>query len=485
MYTYQDLERILTEWQKSNTDTPLLQFVQGAIAAHKSDSKSLANYEIAVIADEYYRHRDRTIVEYQKLLYDMSGRPKIDEWGANYKLSSNFLFMAVNQLNQYLLSNGVTWAKSTTANRLGKDFDSQAQRAGAEALKCGVSFGFVNYDHIEVFSLREFVPFYDEITNQLMAGIRFWQLASDKPLRATLYLMEGVIEMVWGERDGNGNYHNGRILKPLTPYITVTKGAPAEEKIYDGENYPSFPIVPFYGINKQSELLGRREKIDCYDLLFSGFANTVDEAAFIYWAIEGAGGMKDMDLSKFTERMKRLHAAAVGDEQHITANAVEAPYASREAILQRLRDDIYEDFMMVDTASIKSGSVVTAQIEAAFHNLDMKANLFEFCVLDWLEGICNVLGIDGEEPTLTRSKIINTQEQISTLTAAAEYLTEDYITRKILQILGDGDKADDIIKERTAEDMGRITVPQNNPQENPNEEEGNEWTEGTNEQNRS
>lgn len=483
MFTFQDLEKVLTEWQNSNTDTPLLQFVQGAISAHKSDKKSTANYETAVLADEYYRHRDRTIVQFQKLLYDISGHPKVDEWGANYKLSSNFLFMAINQLNQYLLSNGVTWSKSGTEKRLGKNFDSQAQKAGIEALKCGVSFGFVNYDHIEVFSLREFVPFYDEITNQLMAGIRFWQLASDKPLRATLYLMEGVIEMVWGERDANNAYHNGRILKPLTPYITVTKGAPAEEKIYDGENYPTFPIVPFYGINKQSELLGRQEKIDCYDLLFSGFANTVDEAAFIYWAIDGAGGMKDMDLSKFTERMKRLHAAAVGDEQRITANAVEAPYASREAILQRLRDDIYEDFMMVDTASIKSGSVVTAQIEAAFHNLNMKANLFEFCILDWLEGICNVLGIDGEEPTLTRDKIINQQEQISTLTAAAEYLTEDYITRKILQILGDGDKADEIIKERTAEDMERITVPQINPQEN--NEEGEEWTEGTNAQNRS
>ena len=479
-YTYQDLEKVLTDWQNSNTDTPLLQFVHGAIESHKNDSKSLANYKTAVLADEYYRHRDRTIVEYQKLLYDISGHPKVDEWGANYKLSSNFLFMAINQLNQYLLSNGVTWGKSTTAKRLGNNFDMQAQKAGAEALKGGVSFGFVNYDHIEVFSLREFVPFYDEITNQLMAGIRFWQLASDKPLRATLYIMDGVIEMVWGEREDN----RGRILKPLTPYITVTKGAPADaEKIYDGENYPAFPIVPFYGINKQSELLGRQEKIDCYDLLFSGFANTVDEAAFIYWAIEGAGGMKDMDLAKFTERMKRLHAAAVGDEQRVTANAIEAPYASREAILQRLRDDIYEDFMMVDTASIKSGSVVTAQIEAAFHNLDMKANLFEFCILDWLDGICKVLGIEGEEPTLTRSKIINTQEQISTLTAAAEYLTEDYITRKILQILGDGDKADEIIKERTAEDLERITVPQINPQET--SEEGEEWTEGTNEQNRS
>ena len=91
MYTFQDLDKVLTEWQNSNTDTPLLQFVRGAIESHKNDSKSLANYKTAVLADEYYRHRDRTIVEYQKLLYDISGHPKVDEWGANYKLSSNFL----------------------------------------------------------------------------------------------------------------------------------------------------------------------------------------------------------------------------------------------------------------------------------------------------------------------------------------------------------------------------------------------------------
>ena len=477
MYTYQDLLEVMEKNDSGNTDTPLLQFIRGAIDQHKSDTKSTANYETAVLADEYYRHRDRTIVEYQRLLFDANGQQKIDEWGANYKLSSNFLFMAINQLNQYLLSNGITWSNQSTKKRLGNDFDEKAQEAGTEALKCGVSFGFVNYDHIEVFSLREFVPFYDEITNQLMAGIRFWQYSSDKPLSATLYTIDGTIDMVWGEK-GEISVEGGRITKPLTPYIRVMRGAPAEtQKIYHGENYPTFPIVPFYGINKQSELLGRREKIDCFDLLFSGFANTVDEAAYIYWAIEGADGMKDTDLSKFRERMRKLHAAAVGEEQRITANAIEAPYSSREAILQRLRDDIYEDFMMVDTASIKSGSVVTAQIEAAFHNLDTKANLFEFYILNWLSGVCAVLGIEGEEPTLQRSKIINQQEQISTVLSASEYLTEDYITRKILTILGDGDKADQIIKERTAEDMERIEVP--------NREEDEQWTEGTNEQSRS
>ena len=479
MYTYQDFQKVIEERDRSNTDTPFLQFVRGAIDQHKSDEKSIANYNTAVLADEYYRHRNRTIVEFQRVLRMANGQEKIDTLGANYKISSNFLYQDIQQLNQYLLSNGVTWKNKATAKKLGKDFDEQAQKAGREALKCGISFTFFNYDHVEVFNLREFVPFFDEITNQLMAGIRFWQLDSSHPLRATVYTIDGVEELVWG--DSVGTVSGGRILEPKKPYINVYKGAPADPvKIYDGENYPNFPIVPFYGINGQSELLGRREKIDCFDLIYSGFANTVDEAAYIYWAIEGAGGMKEQDLAKFRDNMRRLHAAAVGEDQHITANAVETPYASREALLKMLRDDIYEDFMMVDTASIKSGSVVTAQIEAAFHNIDMKANDYEYCVLDWLDGLCAVAGIEDEDPTFERSMILNRQEQVSTLISAAEYLTEDYITQKILRILGDGDLYNEIVKQREAEESERLDL---NPA--PIEESDQQWTEDTNEQNRS
>ena len=43
------------------------------------------------------------------------------------------------------------------------------------------------------------------------------------------------------------------------------------EEIMDGENYPSFPIVPLWGSElKQSTLVGMREGIDAYDLIRSG-----------------------------------------------------------------------------------------------------------------------------------------------------------------------------------------------------------------------
>ena len=255
-YTYQDYLEVL----ETNSETQLIQFVLNAIHEHKRSEK----YEIAVIADEYFRHLNRTILDYQKLLYTVSGKVVPDNYSANYKLSSNFFFQFVTGLNQYLLSNGVSWGSPSTEKRVGKNFDKQLQYAGERALVGSVSFGFMNYDHL-----------YDEYTGELMAGIRFWQISNNKPLHAILYDSDGYTHFVW--KDGVGS-----IKEPKTPYkIAVKKTDVGGVEYYEGANYPTFPIVPFFGINKQSELVGRREQIDCYDLIKSGFANTVDEASLI------------------------------------------------------------------------------------------------------------------------------------------------------------------------------------------------------------
>lgn len=449
-YTYQDYLEVL----ETNSETQLIQFVLNAIQEHKRSEK----YEIAVIADEYFRHLNRTIIDYQKLLYTVSGKVVPDNYSANYKLSSNFFFQFVTGLNQYLLSNGVTWGNPSTEKRVGKDFDKQLQYAGERALVGSCSFGFMNYDHLEVFGFTEFKPMYDEDNGALCAGIRFWQLSNQKPMHAILYDSDGYMHFVW--KDGVG-----AIREPKTPYkITARKTDVGGVENFDGANYPTFPIVPFFGINKQSELVGRREQIDCYDLIKSGFANTVDEASLIYWTLTGAAGMRDTDLVKFVERIKTVHAAAMGEGQSAEAHSVETPYASREALLDRLRNDLYDDFMAADTRNVASGSVVTAQIEATFHNLDLKANLYEFNVLDFIDGILKVLGID-DEASFTRSKIINQQEQVGVVLSAADYLDDEYVTRKVLDVLGDGDQADDVLKRRDAEDMLSISTEGGEPEE--------------------
>lgn len=438
MLTYQDLLEV------GENDAQRTEFVFSAINKHKATPM----YYNACVADAYDRQQNETILKYQKLLYTMSGKAVPDNFSANYKLCSNFFHRFVLQQNQFLLGNGVVWEDDSTDDKLGKDFDARLQELGHDALVAGVAFGFWNYDHLEVFNLREFVPLYDEDNGALMAGIRFWQVSPDKPIRAVLYEVDGYTDFI-AKKGEKSILHAKRAYKEKVR-VSAVDGT----EIYDGENYPSFPIVPlFANQHKQSELIGIRESIDAYDLIKSGFANDLDDASQIYWVIQNAGGMDDIDLTKFLERIKTVKAAVVEDEgARAESHTIDVPYAAREAILERIRADLYADYMALDTKDIVGGANTATQIRAAYEPMNNKADMYEYQVLDFLQSLLAIIGID-DNPTFTRSMIVNVQEEINTVIASGAYLPEDYVREKILTILGDGDKVEDIQRQIDADEL--------------------------------
>lgn len=442
MYTYQDLLDV------GNEESKRMEFIQDAIHMHKNSDA----YKEAKTAQEYYKHRNVTVIEYQKLLYTISGQAVPDNYSANYKLPANFFKRFVIQQSQYLLGNGISLERQSDKDRLGYDFDTRLQELGRNALVDGIGFGFWNYDHLEVFRLTEFVPFWDEITGGLMAGARFWQINKSKPMRVTLYELDGYTEYIW--TDGKGE-----VFLPKRSYVLNVREAPVgDSEIIDWYNYPSFPIIPMWGNpERQSEIVGIREQIDAYDLIKSGFANDLDDASQIYWTIQNAGGMDDIDLAKFIERMKTVKAAVVEEDgAQAESHTLEVPYASREALLERLRSDLYEDYMALDTKNIAGGAITATQIKSAYEPINNKADMYEYCVIDFIDHLFNVVGIESEA-SFTRSILVNAEESIQTILQAAQYLPDDYVTRKILEILGDGDKADDILQDMQDEEFRRMT----------------------------
>ena len=454
MITYQDFLEV------SQEDDQVVEFVRRVIEDHKSSDA----FKSAYIADQYFRNQNVTIMEYQRLLYTMTGQAVPDNYASNYKLRDNYFNYFVTQENQYLLGNGTTWGKSGTKEKLGtktKDFDSQLMELGEKALVQGASYGFFNLDHLDVFGLLEFAPILDEENGALMAGVRFWQLTDSKPLRATFYEVDGYRNIIWkpGEK--------GEITEKRAYKYNIGVSEADGEVIYDGENYPSFPIIPLYANTfKQSEFEGKREKIDCYDLILSGFANTIDEGSFMYWAIQNAGGMDDVDLVKFVEHMKTIHAAVVEDANaRAEAHTIEAPYNGRNELLQKLRSDLFDAFMALDVKEIAAGATTATQIKAAYEPLNSKVDKYEKQVRDFVYAVLELVGID-DEPTWSRSVIVNETEQIQAVMMAAQYLQDDYITRKLLTIMGDGDLADDMLKQLSEDEVERFAdIPEDTPPE--------------------
>ena len=437
MLTYQDLVNV------GDNESNRMDFVMNIIHQHKVSD----DYKIGAIAEEYYKKRNVTLVKFQKMLTTLTGSRVVDKWSPNHKVVSGFFKRFVTQQNQYSLGNGISWGDNPFADDKQKArFDSEVKQAGLYALIGGVSFGFWNLDHLDVFKITEFAPLYDEENGALRAGVRFWQIDADKPLRATLYEEDGYTEYRW--KDGKGE-----ILQDKRKYIiTVSQSDIDGTEIIDGENYPTFPIVPLWGNpEKQSELVGIREGIDVYDFIKNGFANDLDGAQ-LYWIIKGAGGMDDPDLAQFLDRLRLVGAASPAEGQSVEAVTLDLPYDARDNLLTRLENDLYRDYMSLNLADIKSGSVVTAQIKAAYKPMDLKADDYEYMLGDFLDHILTLAGIDAT-PTFTRSMLVNTTEEITAVLSAANMLPKDYVVQKIVTLLGDGDRAQEIAEQAEADGL--------------------------------
>lgn len=441
MKTYQDFLEIALKSESERMD-----FIRTAISDHKASPA----YRDAVAGEAYYDGENLTIARVQKVVYDAVGHAIPDYTSANHKLADRFFYRDVNQARATLLGNGITWTNGVGGEALG-DIDRKILKACRIAQVQGACFGFFNLDKVEIFELLQFVPLFDEEDGALKAGIRFWQIADNKPMRATLYEMDGYTEYIFEKGQG-------RVYKEKRGYVAVVASSPADgDQIYEYQNYPSFPIVPCYANEKKvSELNPLRRTIDAMDLVSSGYANDIDEANLIYWTVTNAGGMDDTDLIQLMNKLKNLHMSQIDYDGQIQSHIVEPTYQGREALLERLEKKLYKDAMALNTYDLASGAVTATQIKAAYEPLNEKLDIIEAQMTEFIDGLLSIIGVD-DEPTYTRSIIVNKTEEIQALVMGAMYLDQDYVTEKILTLNGDKDAVVDVQRGIATETLDRMT----------------------------
>lgn len=401
-------------------------FVYEVIEDHRGSNA----YKVAAIAEKYYAKKNVTIMAFQKMLYTVRGTAVPDLWSANYKLRTHFFRRFVIQQTQYVLSNGVTFQDDGTKDKLGKSFDTQLQKAAKKAMIDGVSFMFWNNDHLEVFCFADtptdpgFAPLYDADTGALRAGVRYW-MPDDTTIRATLYEEDGYTDLKKVE-DKISVVTEKRSYKKTT----ISTKADGVVRTEDG-GYSSFPIIPLYANDlHESELEGNRETIDCYDYIKSGLANDIDDTSGFYWALKNSGGMDDVDLAKFVERMRTVRAATMDDDVEATPHTFEIPTAAREKMLAILETDLYKDFQIVNVAELSASAKTATEIRAAYQPMDDKCGDFEYLLIDAVQQILALAGID-DEPSFHYNRIANQTEETNMILSAAPVLGDELTLKKL------------------------------------------------------
>lgn len=443
-YYYEDLQACGDDEEKRKV------FARDAIRAQKSTRA----YRTAEDAESYYAKHNLTMERYRKVLYTLSGKAYPDIFSANYKLTTLFFRRFVLQQVQFVLSNGVSFEDPQTAETLGETFENALQKLAKKAVVDGIAFGFWNLDHLEVFSLAEtpvdagFAPIWDTEMGTLMAGVRYWHI--DDTLRYTLYEVDGYTEY----REESGVLST---VQEKRSYILRLETSQADGTyIVGGSNYGSLPIIPMYANDiHESELVGIRSSIDCYDFIKSGLANVIDDTSSIYWTLKNTGGMGDVDLAKFLERMRSVRAAAFDDDVEAEAHTLEVPYQAREAMLSRLRSDLYEDFGLLDTEKILSGNLTATAIRMGYQTQEDKCGDFEWHIRAFISELFRLLGIK-DTPTFAWNRVANQLEETQMVMLAASYLDDEAVLKHLPWLTTDEVK--DILDRRDAESLSRLGV---------------------------
>lgn len=448
MKTYQELISL------GENERARMEFVEAVVADHQGSDA----YRLAKDAEAYYAKRNITMERYRKMVYNVLGQKVPDMFGANYKLTHGFFRRFVIQQSQYVLSNGVTFADEKTKPALGRDFDNKIQKLATKAIVDSVAFGFWNYDHLEVFPFADtptepgFAPLYDEETGMLRAGVRYWSTAAGA-MRFTLYEEDGYTEYI-KRKDKEIETREEKRAYIQTTRRTDLGGV--EEVL--GANYPGFPIIPMYANDvRESELVGLRPSIDCYDFIKSGMANNVDEASAFYWTLKNTGGMDDMDLQRFVERMHVVKAQVLDDGVEATAHTLDVPVEANEKLLDRLRRDLYEDAMLLDVERALSGNITATGIRLAYQPQDDKCGAFEYCVRDFIFSLLDLVGIE-DEPSFVWNRIANQTEETQMVMTAATVLGDELTLKKLPFLTPE--EVEERMKEMAGEDVQRFAEPE-------------------------
>ena len=427
------------------------ELVQSLVRAHRAS----AAYRVAETAERYYAKHNVTIEKFRKILYTFSGRAYPDLLSSNYKLATLFFRRFVIQQTQFVLANGVSFENPETAKRLGETFENRLQQMAKKAMVDGVSYGFWNYDHLEVFSFVEtpvdagFAPLLDEETGALMAGVRFWTI--NDTAWYTLYEPDGFTEY----KKPNSEKMEKKTEKRAY-VLTIERSEADGEAVTGAHNYPALPIIPMYANDLHtSELDGVRESIDCYDFVKSGLANDIDDASGFYWILKNTGGMDDLDLAKFLERLRTVKASVIDGDDGMEAEAhtLEIPYQAREAMLNRLRHDLYEDFGLVDIEKMLSGNLTATAIRMGYQTQEDKCGDFEWHIRTFLTSLFGLLGI-ADNPTFQWNRIANQLEETQMVLLAANYLDDEAVLKHLPWLTTD--EVADILSRKDAEESGRF-----------------------------
>ena len=340
-------------------------------------------YHNAIDSQRYYLGENTTILKRLQWFYNSNGQQQEDKFKANNRICNEFYPKIVKQCNSYLLANGLT-IEDHIKKGLGRKFDNKLQEAGIKALVDGVAWGYCYINSkgqfdVEMWRGTEFIPLYDERTGAIKCGIRFWQIAHDRPLYIEFYEEDGKTDFVCDD-DGF------RVIKEKTSYRLELVSDVLGDNIFSIGNFSVLPVFPLYANDTHKSTLTHalKSKLDLYDIIMSDFGNNLEDSNDVYWVLKNYNGQ---DMGEFLADYKYYKSIKVDEDGEASAHTIDVPYQARQTALEMLKKQIFEGAMALDTSVLSGGSLTNVAIKSNMQDLDLKTDIFENQVINFVDDI--------------------------------------------------------------------------------------------------
>lgn len=325
-----------------------------------------------------------------------------------HRLRNAFFPRAVKKIVLYLMGNGAT-LEDTTKAKIDRKFDNAMIIGAINACVDGVVWGFPDLDKLTFFRATEFVPLVDERTDKIMAGIRFWQIDVNKPMYIELFETDGITEYVATDK-----VSGIKETTPKRPYKQTVRQDAFTTTVIDGENYGVLPIFPLYAneLGTSELTTGLKALIDAYDFISSDLVDGITLLEGLYGIVKNYGGQDAQQLLAEVHQLKVLMSD--GEDAEASLQTVEIPFAAKQMALELLEKRMYSDWLLPD--STNDGRAVTAtEIKAAREDMDIKADLLEWQVAEFIENVLRLKGSDEPIPNYKRRTTNNDTETVGNI----------------------------------------------------------------------
>ncbi len=387
----------------------------------------------------YYRGKNTFIEEVKKQIALQIGEdviPVENPFTANYKETSGYYKLLVDQAVSYSVNGKMQCAVGgvDVENIMGNKWRSVLRTVAKDARLKG--FGVVHFYlekgkvKFKILPAEQCIPCYEY--DILTAMVRIYKINRKGKEVSILEYWTSETKTVYELQNGT----EWVCVVDAEPQIVTTTyyGSYAQS-----EDKSGWGVVPFAVLRNNDEYLpdlnAIKSKIDAYDVVSSDYINDLINHGSPYFVLKNYNSTNQEEFNRFKANFVKSKVYFTDEDGGVDIKALDIPYEARVKKLENLEREIFLFGMGVNVSAMK-GNITATEIMAGYDNLNLKAQEFEGCIVDFIDDVVQfvkygtgitqeLLQIGTSECTFVHPMVFDENRKIELLLQSRGFLSQE------------------------------------------------------------